>query len=600
MATPSRGQAQTPPVPPAIQTPPPNALPTKPLPVPTGVIPLPQSAPPTGLQAPLPRPALPLTNPDQPRRVSPGFRDLNALLQNHTLTINEAVALTLATNRSFATAVSALRRAQGRTGEARASLNPTLGAGAQITEYDQATVADFSALGGGSAGNAASTPPLIITPQFNPIITVTGTLPLDLFGVLRSAASEAQFLEVAARIDINRVRNQIVLDVKNAFYNVLRAQAQVAVANDNLNNSLARLSDAQKNYAAGTSPRFDVITAQASVADAQQQLIQARSQVSINLALLKNTIGIDIRTPLSLSNAGAIETPPEVTAPLVPPITPQGTPADPNRAVPAPPPTTETPLAAPAPPLNANQAAPKDPTGQSLQQPAVPLDVVDDTLHLGPEYEAALREALQTRPEILEAEASLTAYQRGVQFARRSSLPSFNVSLGYVYTPNATGFTRENVEQATLGVSLPIFDGGVARARVQQARADVASAETNRRQAIDQVGLEVQQAYLTLLQARDRVAVANVGLAQAREAFRLARVRYNAGVSQQTGISPQLELSNSQTSLTQAETNQVNALYDYNSARAQLDRAIGRYSYAPNAPGYPAPPSAKVTGQSRP
>ena len=57
----------------------------------------------------------------------------------------------------------------------------------------------------------------------------------------------------------------------------------------------------------------------------------------------------------------------------------------------------------------------------------------------------------------------------------------------------------------------------------------------------------MQQAYIALVQARNRVAVANVGLAQAREAFRLARVRYNAGVSQQTGISPQLELSSAQT-----------------------------------------------------
>ena len=106
----------------------------------------------------------------------------------------------------------------------------------------------------------------------------------------------------------------------------------------------------------------------------------------------------------------------------------------------------------------------------------------------------------------------------------------------------------------------------------------------------------MQQAYITLVQARNRVAVANVGLAQAREAYRLARVRYNAGVSQQTGISPQLELSNAQTTLAQAETNQINALYDYNSARAQIDRAVGRFSFTASQPGYPAPPSPAVRG----
>ncbi|MGG2329574.1 TolC family protein, partial [Salmonella enterica] len=77
----------------------------------------------------------------------------------------------------------------------------------------------------------------------------------------------------------------------------------------------------------------------------------------------------------------------------------------------------------------------------------------------------------------------------------------------------------------------------------------------------------------TLVQARERVQVANVGLAQAREAFRLARLRASAGVTATPQASPELELSNAQTTLTQAETNRVTALYDYNIARSQLDRA---------------------------
>ena len=88
--------------------------------------------------------------------------------------------------------------------------------------------------------------------------------------------------------------------------------------------------------------------------------------------------------------------------------------------------------------------------------------------------------------------------------------------------------------------------------------------------------------------------MANVGLSQAREASRLAQVRYSAGVSQQVGVSPILELSAAQTSLTQAQGNLVNALYDYNTARAQLDRAVGRYSYTRNSPGYASPPAIKA------
>jgi outer membrane protein TolC len=111
---------------------------------------------------------------------------------------------------------------------------------------------------------------------------------------------------------------------------------------------------------------------------------------------------------------------------------------------------------------------------------------------------------------------------------------------------------------------------------------------------VDAVLLEVRQGYLNLLQARDRVAVANRALAQATEAYRLARVRFEAGVSQAQGVSPLLELSDAQNALTQAEDNQVNALYDYNNFRSRLDKAIGRYAFVANGPGFTAPPSAKT------
>ena len=578
------------------QTAPPSTpldTPRKPPPFPTGVIPLPQGAPPTGLQSPLPAPALPAGTGEKPRLQSPG---LTGYLQSKPLNINDAVAIALSVNRSFATAVSALYRAQGRTSEARSALSPTFALGAALTEFDAPTVANFGAPGGGSSGGAAS-PGFVIVNQFNPVITATLGLPLDVAGSLRAAVSQAQFQEVAAKIDINRVRNQIVLDTKNAFYSALRAQAQVVVAQDNLNNSLGRLSDANKNYSAGTSPRFDIITAQSDVANAQQNLINAKAQVSLALAQLKNTMGLNIRTPISLTSDGAVELPPGVAPPTVPPIGPDGRPTDslgpaqgqvtPQNPAPVPTPTPPPML---APPINTEQAAPKDPTGKPQNSTPPVTNLVMDTLDLGPEFDAVLREALQNRPEILEEDAQIAAARQGVIFARRSELPSFGLALGYTGSPNAAGFTRSDQLAATLNVSVPIFDGGLARARVQEARADVATAQTNRRNSEDLVGLEVQQAYIALVQGRDKVQVANVGLSQAREAFRLARVRYNAGVSQQVGISPQLELINAQSTLAQAEANQVNAIYDYNLARAQLDKAAGRYSYVPFGGGYPSRP----------
>lgn len=514
-----------------------------------GVVPLPQGLPATGMQAPVPAPAQPVPAALGPLAASPNLAAVKGFAESHPITIREAVSIALYTNRSLATALSNLEAASARTGEARSQLNPTLGVNSQLNYYDRANTV--------SLGNG---PAFTIIPQFNPINTASFTLPIDIAGALRAAVSQAQFNEIAARIDVNRVRNQLVFDVKAAFYSVLRAQAQLAVATDNVNQSLQRLSDANKNFAAGEAPYYDVMTSRRDVANSQQALLVVQGQVSNALAALKNTMGLDIATRLSISSSGAVEYPNGVQ-PQVPSSTPPVSSPEPKTA----PEAKYNPLAAPR------------------------LDVVGDPMPLGSDYQALVEEALRSRPDILEADAEIAAAKRGVQYARRSSLPSLGLSLSFVHTPDAAGFTRKNEGLATLSVSIPIFDGDLAASRVKEAAASVASAIVTRRTAEDQVKLDVQQAYIALVQARQRVAVSNVEVAQAEEAYRLARLRYNAGVTEQISASPELELINSQTSLTQAHTDQVNALYDYNSARAQLDRATGRYSYGPG-PGYSAPP----------
>ena len=108
-----------------------------------GALALPTAPPPTGLQAPVPPPAAPLTKADKPLRTSPTLAELASYLQTHPLTINDAVAISLATNRTLATANAALLNAQGRTSEARAAFNPTLGVNYQFLTLSQASNANI-------------------------------------------------------------------------------------------------------------------------------------------------------------------------------------------------------------------------------------------------------------------------------------------------------------------------------------------------------------------------------------------------------------------------------------------------------------------------
>ncbi|MCW3095453.1 MAG: outer membrane protein [Chthonomonadaceae bacterium] len=530
----------------------------------TGLTTLPQGPLQTNRQAPVPGAAGPSQNPYKPLLFSPSLNQIPGRAPNQPLTLQDAVSVALVTNRSLALAGEALLRAEGRVSEERSAYLPTVGIGYSLTQLSTGTSANIG-------GNTIS-----LTNATQNQLGISASLPIDISGLIRAAVDQAKFQEIATRLDINRTRNQIVLDVKNAFYDVLRAEALLAVAREGLQNAQDRLSDTEKKLAAGVVAPFDVLRSQTDVANAQQQVITANTSISLALAALNSTLGLDVNAPISITATGAVEDPPGVAPPsaFVPPTAPADLPPD--------------------------NGAPPD--AGTIKAPAViqPPTVVTDPIKLAGDFNSLVQEAIGLRPEILEGDASIAAARKGILLARRSLLPTLGITGGYNYTPDAGGFTPQtSLGQAVVSINFPIFEGGLARAREKQARADVSTAETNRRQFVDEVLLELRQAYLNLLQARDRVAVANRALAQAREAYRLAKVRFDAGVSQAQGVSPLLELSDAQNALTQAENNQVNALYDYNNFRSRLDKAIGRYAFVAGGPGYTAPPSAKTLGKTK-
>ncbi len=110
-------------------------------------------------------------------------------------------------------------------------------------------------------------------------------------------------------------------------------------------------------------------------------------------------------------------------------------------------------------------------------------------------------------------------------------------------------------------------DGGAARARAAQSRADIAIAETQFADQRDQIRFDVEQFYYQLRSNLDNVQTSTVALEQAREALRIARLRFQAGVGTQT------EVIAAENDLTRAEGNRVTAILAYNRALANLQRS---------------------------
>jgi outer membrane protein TolC len=500
----------------------------------------------TDLQSPLQNPALAIAPGDHPLKKSPGLSDLPMSLRDRPLTIEDAVAISLSTNQNLALQIEAFLRSKGVVTTTGASLGPSLSATYSLDAYNKAQSAN---LGG---------QPVTLSEQYQNQVIASLSLPIDLTGELHASLSQSKYLELAAKLDIDRTRNEIVLSTKNAFYAVLRAQALVKVAQDSLQNAIDRLADAQIRVDAGTSARFDLTTAKSEVATAQQTLTADRSSLSQAFASLNNEMGINVGTPLRITTAGAVTLPETAKTPYVVPNIKPSAPPENNLKI-------------------AADGTLGDSGGSSAAQ-ATDFQVLNPIPEDGG-FQLLLKEALQTRAEILRDEARIDAARKGIFVAKAGNLPTLSLGYNYSYTPNVGALGQEHTGYGSLTLSFPIFDSGAARGRVTQARADVSTQETNRRSDVDSITLELREVYLNLQSAELSIKSSREALAQADEAYRLARLRYSSGVTSQTGVSPIVELSSAQQTLTQAQSNYVNALYDYNADRSALDKAIGRYSY---------------------
>ena len=127
------------------------------------------------------------------------------------------------------------------------------------------------------------------------------------------------------------------------------------------------------------------------------------------------------------------------------------------------------------------------------------------------------------------------------------------------------------VPTRTYGVALrvPIFDGGRRDGRRAESLSQYRQEQIRTHDLAEQVELEVRLALDSLHSAENQVKTAEEGLKLAENELAQAQRRYQAGVSNS------LEVTDAQTRLERARENRINALFNHNVARIDLDAAMG-------------------------
>jgi len=180
-----------------------------------------------------------------------------------------------------------------------------------------------------------------------------------------------------------------------------------------------------------------------------------------------------------------------------------------------------------------------------------------------------VRTALADRPELKSLRLEQSSAESLTRAEHALYFPSVAVAGSAGFVP--TGYDTIPGRYGAVGVniSIPIFTGGLVKARQTQAELKAKAVNENVNDLENRVTRDVRVAFLAATTAYDRMALTKQLLEQARAALDLAQTRYDLGLGNI------VELSTAQLQLTSAQIADTSALYDYQAQRAVLDYQAG-------------------------
>ncbi len=186
-----------------------------------------------------------------------------------------------------------------------------------------------------------------------------------------------------------------------------------------------------------------------------------------------------------------------------------------------------------------------------------------------------LRDALENRSELHSLKLRVNAAEAAAAAAWGAYLPQISLVGNFYYQrPNQRIFPTQDVFKntwdASVVVSLPIWNWGQTQSKVDEAKAQSEQAQLAEQQTADAVYLDVTQSFLNFKQARDRIAVAETTVKDAEESYRISDQKFKVGLVTNT------DLMDAEVALLQAKLNYSQSLTDLEIARVSLEKATGQ------------------------
>ena len=180
----------------------------------------------------------------------------------------------------------------------------------------------------------------------------------------------------------------------------------------------------------------------------------------------------------------------------------------------------------------------------------------------------AIKTGEESRPEFQLAEVKVEEARQNVKLIKKSYFPQITIEgqyqIGGMHPTSNYGYNYGGY------INFPTINGMLIKNEIREAKALYSREQSNAINTKNNIYYEIQEAYFYLTEKKNKIPVAHLGMKQAKENYDLSFGRYHVGVGNP------IELKEAQVQYQNATLAYYQTLYDYNVAKATLEKAIGR------------------------
>lgn len=204
--------------------------------------------------------------------------------QQGPMTMDQAIGVAITNSYAIKNAEETIKSNDQKVREAAGMLGPKVTTNYNYLRYGKSQT--------GTIGGTTIT----FTPIDTNVWSTKLEMPVDLLGVGRSTVESAKAGVEASRNSRTAVINDLKLNVRKVYIQVLRAKNLVDVAEQGLKNISTRVDQAAKQYREGAIAKIDLTRLEAQMANSQADLIAAQNGLQLAKQLMNLTLARPIET----------------------------------------------------------------------------------------------------------------------------------------------------------------------------------------------------------------------------------------------------------------------------------------------------------------